>query len=617
MVGFYLKKFRAEKTNGKYSEVVFQKGLNVISGPSSTGKSFIFQCINYLLGSSKKPKDIPQAKKYEYLYLEIETYNGDIYTIRRKRGDNDVTVIKGDADFAMKAITEGVTLSSKKLKKGSKDEDLTSFLLRLSGLSKQMQLSTNVRNSKGELSFRDIAKVILLDELDIQAENSPLTSGDQMKLTREQSVFKMLLTGEDDSDLIEIPDPQIARNKIKSKLEQIESTLARLSSKKEDFERRKIITPDSLTFEKVIEQLAELEKQIEQYTIDRSQLLVEKNKLSNSINGDTQLLSRFKILEEQYLIDIERITFILTGTEQVDNIDIGKCNCVLCGAELNKEKGLKINNDEYLASLGFEKMKITGSLDDLRSTISDLHKSVDKNTTRIHQVEAQIEKIETKIRHDLDPVKNSLSGKVKDLVLTERLLSKDEQICIEIKENENEKAILKQELAQVLKEGSRPEPNRKPILEFEERIQSLLREWQFINSTATVSFDYSNLDLSINGSGRAIDGKGKRSLIAAAYLIAFMIYCVEKELPHPGFVMIDSPLTPYRDSDEVSENDRLSDKVHKSFYENLSKLPQNMQLIVIENKDPSIGVTENIHYEHFTNKKGEGRQGFIIEEENE
>ena len=472
-------------------------------------------------------------------------------------------------------------------------------------------------SSKGELSFRDIAKVILLDELDIQAENSPLTSGDQMKLTREQSVFKMLLTGEDDSDLIEIPDPQIARNKIKSKLEQIESTLARLSSKKEDFERRKIITPDSLTFEKVIEQLAELEKQIEQYTIDRSQLLVEKNKLSNSINGDTQLLSRFKILEEQYLIDIERITFILTGTEQVDNIDIGKCNCVLCGAELNKEKGLKINNDEYLASLGFEKMKITGSLDDLRSTISDLHKSVDKNTTRIHQVEAQIEKIETKIRHDLDPVKNSLSGKVKDLVLTERLLSKDEQICIEIKENENEKAILKQELAQVLKEGSRPEPNRKPILEFEERIQSLLREWQFINSTATVSFDYSNLDLSINGSGRAIDGKGKRSLIAAAYLIAFMIYCVEKELPHPGFVMIDSPLTPYRDSDEVSENDRLSDKVHKSFYENLSKLPQNMQLIVIENKDPSIGVTENIHYEHFTNKKGEGRQGFIIEEENE
>ncbi len=182
---------------------------------------------------------------------------------------------------------------------------------------------------------------------------------------------------------------------------------------------------------------------------------------------------------------------------------------------------------------------------------------------------------------------------------------------IEIKETEIEKSILKQELAQIAKEGSRPKPDRKAVEKLEERIKSILIKWSFINSSSTISFDYETLDFSINGKERSVDGKGKRSLIAAAYLITFMIYCVENDLPHPGFVIIDSPLTPYRDSEEITENDRLNDKVHKSFYENLSKLPKNMQLIVIENKDPSQGITENIHYEHFTNKTDDGRQGFL------
>ena len=43
--------------------VEFQSGLNVICGASDTGKSFIVESIDFLLGA-KKMKDIPERTGY-------------------------------------------------------------------------------------------------------------------------------------------------------------------------------------------------------------------------------------------------------------------------------------------------------------------------------------------------------------------------------------------------------------------------------------------------------------------------------------------------------------------------------------------------------------------------
>lgn len=36
------------------AEVTFTRGLNVVAGPSDTGKSFIAQCLDYALGRDRK-----------------------------------------------------------------------------------------------------------------------------------------------------------------------------------------------------------------------------------------------------------------------------------------------------------------------------------------------------------------------------------------------------------------------------------------------------------------------------------------------------------------------------------------------------------------------------------
>ena len=86
---FFLKRLVLGGNNKKNAILNFEEGLNVIAGASDTGKSFAFDCINYGFGSSNVPALPPEAKGYNSVYLEIETLNNDVFTIRRDFNDKN------------------------------------------------------------------------------------------------------------------------------------------------------------------------------------------------------------------------------------------------------------------------------------------------------------------------------------------------------------------------------------------------------------------------------------------------------------------------------------------------------------------------------------------------
>lgn len=67
MYGFYIKELRITGTGMEDAAVVLEKGLNVINGPSNTGKSYIFKCIDYMFGADKL-KEIEESKGYENIF---------------------------------------------------------------------------------------------------------------------------------------------------------------------------------------------------------------------------------------------------------------------------------------------------------------------------------------------------------------------------------------------------------------------------------------------------------------------------------------------------------------------------------------------------------------------
>jgi len=72
----------------------------------------------------------------------------------------------------------------------------------------------------------------------------------------------------------------------------------------------------------------------------------------------------------------------------------------------------------------------------------------------------------------------------------------------------------------------------------------LLKSWDFPGD-CLVHFDKEATDFVIDGKPRGSCGKGLRAITHAAVTIALLEYCLENDLPHPGFVVLDSPLLAY------------------------------------------------------------------------
>jgi hypothetical protein len=77
------------------------------------------------------------------------------------------------------------------------------------------------------------------------------------------------------------------------------------------------------------------------------------------------------------------------------------------------------------------------------------------------------------------------------------------------------------------------------------------------------------------------------------------------DLPHPGFVVLDSPVVTYREP--VGGDVTITRHVVDSFYEDLLTFPG--QAVIVENGDPPRELSEALRYP-FTGHDG-GRYGYF------
>ena len=191
-----IKTVRVIGANKPPAEVSFAQGFNVTSGASNTGKSYILQCIEYGLGAGKTPKHVEESVGYESVQLEVVS-GGDTFTIERSLKGGDARIFGTDAT--------GSLLPPRFLAEKHSPTDpntISGFFLQHTGF-----WNKRVRTSKsGELrslSFRDLARLLIVDESNIISHASPLLTGQYTSETAERSVFNLLLSGVDDSSISE------------------------------------------------------------------------------------------------------------------------------------------------------------------------------------------------------------------------------------------------------------------------------------------------------------------------------------------------------------------------------------------------------------------------------
>lgn len=87
--------------------VGFSEGVNVICGASDTGKSFLAEALDFMLGGSSL-KEIPERVPYASAQLKLRFANDDRWVLRRALagGNYDLRTLIGDDEGAAIALKQ-------------------------------------------------------------------------------------------------------------------------------------------------------------------------------------------------------------------------------------------------------------------------------------------------------------------------------------------------------------------------------------------------------------------------------------------------------------------------------------------------------------------------------
>ena len=314
------------------SSVTFGPGLNVIYGASNTGKSFIVEAIDFMLGGKPPLRDIPERVGYDLILLGLETLDGKPFTLWRSMDGGGFRLYDGLHQTPPATDISYKQLDDKHSERN--DANLSSFLLELCGL-RGKRVRKNSRNETNSLSFRNIARLMIVDETEITQQSSPLFDGNPTANTPNLATFKLLLTGTDDSALV-------ANNKSEPEELSREAQLQLLDQLLDDYrERLRELTKSPKELEEQLEKIdTSLRQQAGQVNTTEAEFQEAagkrrelRKKLEESRERRAEvgaMLERFSLLDKHYVSDIERLRAIEEGGT-LFNV-LGGGHCPLCGA---------------------------------------------------------------------------------------------------------------------------------------------------------------------------------------------------------------------------------------------------------------------------------------------
>lgn len=593
--GFFIKKLELSGSIVETKSIQFEKGLNVIFGSSDTGKTFIFQCINYMLGGSTPPKTIPESENYNFVGLVIETYEGKEYKLERSLQGGNFNLF----DVNNKLLKDLNEVNNKKVKK----ETISTFLLEICNISNK-EIRKNQSGEKQNLYFQDIHKYFLINEEKIITEKSIISEKPERSFnalgTFEKNVLKYLVTGEDDSSIVSSLEDESIDFK-KGKLELYNELISQLNEDLKDSE-----------YEKIDEQIEKLDDSIknykEIYLSSKSELNKydnEKDSLVKSIHiqeneliNKQEILTRAQLLKKQYISDIARLKATLEAGQYLD--DTQNKNCPICDSDIKEI----VNIPELTMATNAEIVKINLLLKELEesqkiyiSEKDEIENSLESNKKHLNEVVIKIQDEIKVFLEDLSKNIKTYSDKKQELsrikTLKEKLdeyVQKRDAINITDKKKGAPKVVY-QELTSAL---------MAPVVQ---EIENILKAISFDNpQNPKIGFSETLLDFVIGTKNRKDYGKGYRAILYASFVIALLQYFRNKSF-QIGFVLIDSPLNPYK-ADDTKDDGVVPNNLADNFYQYLYENIKNEQVILIENTPLSTELKKLVNHYEFTRENG-------------
>lgn len=593
----------------KEAGVVFLPGVNVICGASETGKSFLAESIDFMLGGSSL-KEIPESAAYGEIALEIGTINGEDWRFRRATSGGDFKLTN------LNAADNSETIVLKQKHAHDRTDNLSGFLLDRIGLLGKRILRSSKKGTTQSLSFRNLARLVIVQEGEIQQAGSPFWGGQFTLKTAEIATIKLLLTSVDDSNVVAASFPTEPDSSTYIAL--IDDLLADLRAEIADFGDDEEELSEQLSRIAAFvgdrqESLEAVQRQLDERLAARSEIFTVWNNIDSRLTEISELLARFSLLRDHYQVDIERLKAIHESGSMFAHLE--PVSCPLCGAAPHDQHVDETCEGDVAAivqAASAEILKIERLGAELATTVSELEAEARGLSGQLGTKKEEYDEIDAEIRKTVTPQVGEARAAFAALIEQRATVQKAIDLFDRARNLEERKRSFMEKdeepsSRQAIAAGIPDSASHALSL----RIAGILRAWNFPGDSH-VHFDKETSDFVIDGKPRSSRGKGLRAITHAAVTLGLFEYCQEYSLPHPGFVVLDSPLLAYFKPEGDEDLALQGTDLKERFYDYLVKHHgQESQVIIIENQHPPAAVESQLSMTVFTGNPSKGRFGLL------
>lgn len=587
----------------KRSEIGFYPGVNVICGASDTGKSFLAEAIDFMLGGSEL-KVIPEREGYSAIELGLSSAEGESWTFERAVSGGDFLLRQGD-------VTEKLRQSHVH----ERVDNVSGFLLAKIGLLGKRILKSSTKSKTNSLSFRNLARLVIVQEGEIQQKGSPFWGGQFTLKTAELATIKLLLTGIDDSAVVSASadeQDQVGQIGLLDELiADLASEIVDIGAEKGELDAQLEKLEASAT--EFRDTVANAQRSLDAQMGARRELAKQQRETADRIDEIRELLARFDLLREHYGVDRERLRAIQESGTLFAYVE--RVACPLCGADpdaQHTDAECDGNVAAIVEAATVEISKIERLSKELAATVADLQIEQDSLSALQATVEQAYADVDAAIRQSMAPEVEKARAKFTDVIETRSAVRGSLAMFDRLEKLKARRADL-DDVAPESAEKSKVAIGFTEVIahKFSLKIEQILKAWNFPGE-CRVHYDKDASDFIIDGKPRGSRGKGLRAITHAAISIALLEYCQEHGLPHPGFLLLDSPLLAYFKPEGDEDTGLQGTDLKERFYSYLkAHHGGESQIIIIENQHPPDSERPGLHLTVFTRNPVEGRFGLL------
>ncbi len=445
-------------------------------------------------------------------------------------------------------------------------------------------------------------------------QSSPVLSEHDTENTAEANVFAYFLTGQDDSAIIPQENTKSRKTRLAAEaalleqlLEDRRNDLAKLSADPNELADQAKRLEDAIN--EATTSVVSSQAQITELEDQRAALSTERAKRNSRLVFLQEQLKRLRLLDEYYRTDRARLEAVIEASHVFHDLPEGVCP--LCKQSYSPDTGAAPLHGEFEAACAKEIEKVDTLRGDLRAAIADFTREEGDHQTRLSGVAGQLQNLDRQLQTVLLPTSGTAQADLQRLLQTRATVAHGVSVQASIRDLEDRLARVQQaQIERIPRPTFEPRATTSSASEFCKVVEEILRAWSY-PELGTVAFDTDKCDLVIGGKDRQNTGKGYRAITHAAFTIGLMKYCRQKGLPHPGFVVLDTPVNPYKGPAPSSPEDQLTDVVKSAFFRYLADDQSGDQIIVIENETPPTDVVGRVRVYDFTRNPTVGRYGLF------